>query len=37
LHYVGHYRRQFKARSMAAYKVTVIVFVAGLAALLYRL
>jgi beta-hydroxylase len=37
LHYLGHYRRQFKAWSMAAYKLTVIVFVAGLAALLYRL
>jgi beta-hydroxylase len=36
-HYLGHYRRQFKARSMAAYRVTMIVFVAGLAALLYRL
>lgn len=37
LYYFGHYRRRLKAWSMAAYHATMIVLVAGIAALVYRL
>jgi beta-hydroxylase len=37
LHYTGHYHRRFKSWSMAAYNVTRIALVVGIAALIYWL
>jgi beta-hydroxylase len=37
LYYMGHYRRQFKSWNMAAYNVTRIALVVGVAALMYWL